>query len=291
MTRRLEKDLLAVGETAVRVPPKLMAETRESVRQSGKSDPIDALAIGRAALRHDDLPEARLDGPERVIRIISDRRDGLVSERTRLVNRLRWRLHELDPTNVPVRGGFNRKPTMIAMTKLFAEWSQSVDPVEACLGTVGTDELQRVSQLNTEIGDLEQQLGELTADQTPGLLTIVGIGPVNAATIVGHVGNIDRFVSEGQFASLVATAPIPVASGNSTRVRLNPGGDRHLNAVIHRIAITQLSHHPPAKQLVANAVARGKTKKEAIRILKRHITRAIYAKLKHDQNSHYQQAA
>jgi transposase len=81
MTRHLERDLLAAGERVVRVPPKLMANARSSARTYGKSDPIDALAVARAALREHDLPTAYLDGPEREVRLLVDHREALVAER------------------------------------------------------------------------------------------------------------------------------------------------------------------------------------------------------------------
>src|SRR6476660_9210083 len=97
LTRRLERDLIAAGESVVRVSPKLMAHVRDSARSYGKSDPIDALAVARAALREPDLPIARLDGVERELRLLVDHREDLVAERTRVISRLRWHLHELDP--------------------------------------------------------------------------------------------------------------------------------------------------------------------------------------------------
>lgn len=90
LSRRLESDLLAAGEQVVRVPPKLMSHVRDSARTFGKSDPIDALSIARAALREPDLPVARLDGAEREIRLLVDHREDLVAERTRVISRLRW---------------------------------------------------------------------------------------------------------------------------------------------------------------------------------------------------------
>ena len=101
MTRRLERDLIAAGESVVRVSPKLMADVRDSARTYGKSDPIDALAVARAALREPDLPVARLDGVERELRLLIDHREDLVAERTRIISRLRWHLHELDPGWLP----------------------------------------------------------------------------------------------------------------------------------------------------------------------------------------------
>jgi transposase len=97
LSRRLERDLLAAGEQIVRVPPKLMANARSAARSFGKSDPIDALAVARAAWREPDLPVAKLDGQEREVRLLVDHREDLVGERTRMINRLRWHLHELSP--------------------------------------------------------------------------------------------------------------------------------------------------------------------------------------------------
>ena len=90
VSRRLEADLLVAGEVVVRVPPKLTVVTRKVARTTGKSDPIDALAVARAALREPNLPVARLDGPSRDVRLLLDHRDDLVGERTRIQNRLRW---------------------------------------------------------------------------------------------------------------------------------------------------------------------------------------------------------
>jgi len=98
LTRRLEADLLRAGHRVLRVPTRLMATARRSGRQPGKSDPIDALAVAQAALREPDLPVAHLDGPTRQVKLLADYRADLVVERTTLCNRLRWHLHELDPS-------------------------------------------------------------------------------------------------------------------------------------------------------------------------------------------------
>jgi transposase len=111
LSRRLERDLLAAGESIVRVPPKLMAASRNSARTVGKSDPIDALAVARAAQREPDLPVARLDGPEREVRLLVDHREALVAERTRVICRLRWHLHELDPSWEPNARALDRAST------------------------------------------------------------------------------------------------------------------------------------------------------------------------------------
>src|SRR2546425_6972367 len=99
LTRTLERELLAAGEELVRVPPKLMAPERRVGRARGKSDPIDALAIARAALREPDLGRPR-PGEQvfRDLKLLVDHRDDLVDERRRTQQRLRWHLHQLDPT-------------------------------------------------------------------------------------------------------------------------------------------------------------------------------------------------
>jgi transposase len=96
---KLERFLLARGERAVRVPPHLMAGRRRGLRQAGKSDPIDALAVARAALEEDvqTLPGATLDGLAREIKLLLDHREDLIGERTRIQNRLRWLLHDRWP--------------------------------------------------------------------------------------------------------------------------------------------------------------------------------------------------
>jgi hypothetical protein len=103
-TRRLESELLAAGETVIRVPAKLMAGAREA----GKSDPIDAAAVARAALREPKLPPAHLDGPAREMKLLVDYREALIRERTAAQNRLRWRLHELEPEFDPPPGSLSR---------------------------------------------------------------------------------------------------------------------------------------------------------------------------------------
>ena len=101
LSRRLSADLLRAGEAVAWVPTRLMAGARRHGREQGKSDPIDALAVARAALANPGLPVATLEGTERELRLLVDHRDDLVAERTRAMNRLRWHLHELDPGNEP----------------------------------------------------------------------------------------------------------------------------------------------------------------------------------------------
>lgn len=127
LSRRLERDLLTAGEQVSRVPAKLMAHVRDSARTYGKSDPIDALAVARAVLREPGLPTARLDGPDRDVRLLIDHREGLVNVRTRVINRLRWHLHELDPEWDPTPRSLDRH--------------SAHDKIERRLVSIGGDQL------------------------------------------------------------------------------------------------------------------------------------------------------
>src|SRR5215210_5454181 len=212
LTRWLEQQLLAAGEELVRGPPKLMAPERRSGRGRGKSDPIDALAVARAALREPGLSRPRADeAPFRELKLLVDHRDAIVDERRRTHQRLRWHLHQLDPTfEVPLR--------MLARTS----------------------HLERVSRwLARQEQELQVQLAR-------------------------HSG----------------VAPLEASSGRIQRHRLDRGGNRQLNAALYRVAITQARIHAPARAYLERTRAEGKSRREAIRCLKRQLARVIFNTLK-----------
>ena len=285
---KLERFLLARGERVVRVAPKLMAARRRSSRQAGKSDPIDALAVARAALEQgiEMLPSAVLDGPEREIKLLLDHRQDLVSERTRTQNRLRWLLHDRWPELELPQGCLDRKVWLDRLRRRLAGCSAQTDV------RVTRAQLRRLRELVRETGALERELGGLVAAQQPRLLELPGVGPLTAAKLVTEVAGIERFDSEAKLVTEIAgverfptdaklariagVAPIPASSGASHRHRLDRGGNRQLNAAFHQIAITQLGRHPLAQVYVHNKLAEGKTKREAIRCLKRQLVRTVH---------------
>lgn len=275
LSRRLERDLLAAGERIVRVPPKLMANARDAARSFGKSDPIDALAVARAALREPHLPVARLDGPEREVRLLVDHREDLVQERTRMISRLRWHLHELDPASEPAARTLNH----VRNLERLATRLEGVDGTVARLARTLTE---RCRQLTIEILQLEHEIAALTEKLAPSLLAICGCGPLTAAKILGETAGIERFKSSDAYARHNGTAPLPVWSSNRSRHRLSRSGNRQLNAAIHRIALTQAHWHPPAQALIARRRANGDGGLEALRVLKRRISDVVYRALKAD---------
>jgi transposase len=270
----LMRHVIARGERVKPIPPKLMAGTRRSARTRGKSDPIDALAVARAALREPDLPEARLDGPEQDLRLLVDYREKLIRNRTDLQCLLRWRLHDRDPEFAIPTGALDR----IVWLKRTEEHLRSLPPavvVEICLDT-----LEQIISLTRKANDLQRQITSLARQLAPALLQLPGCGALTAAKILGETAGVERFASEAKFAMHAGIAPLPVWSGDKTRFRLNRSGNRQLNTAIHRIAVTQIRMHEPAKQLMKRKMTEGKSKPEALRTLKRHIARKVYDTMK-----------
>jgi len=269
VSRRLERDLLVAGERIVRVPPQLMAGARRQVRAAGKSDPIDALAVARAALREPDLPVAGLDGAAREVRLLVDHRDDLVGERTRIINRLRWHLHELDPSWDPPAGSLDRYCTL---DRIAVRLNQH----DGTVARIAGDLTVRARALTVDINRLEREITALITPLAPTLLAVCGVGALTAAKIVGEVADVRRFRSKDAFARHTGTAPQPAWSGQSDRHRLSRGGNRQLNAALHRVTITQGRYHPDAVAYLARRRTGGDTKAEARRALKRRLSDVIY---------------
>lgn len=275
LSRRLERDLVTAGEAVVRVPPKLMAGARRSGREPGKSDPIDALAVARASLREPDLPVARLEGPERDVRLLVDHREDLVRQRTADQNRLRWHLHELMPGEEPVSRGLDRRHVLDALEVRLAD-------VPGTVARITRDLVARIRDLTLAIDALQRELEALVRPLAPSLLALDGCGVLGAAKLVGETAGITRFRSSSAFARHNGSAPVPVWSANSGRHRLSRTGNRQLNVALHRIAVTQMRLEGRGRDYIAKRRAAGDTKTEAIRALRRHISDEVYRRMRHD---------
>ena len=272
----LVRELLAAGEEVVFVPTRLMAGTRSGGRERGKSDPIDALANARAALREDVfLPAARLNGQVLDVRRLADHRDDLVAQRTAMINRLRWLVHDLDPALAPAPRTLSR--TRKARRQLEA----GLRALPAGAGRrIALSLLAAVTALTEEIASLEEDLSALVTRLCPELLTICGISVITAARILGETGDIRRFRSPAAYARHNGTAPIPASSGTRDVHRLNRGGNRQVNAALHRAALTQARCHHGAKALLERRAATiRETRKAALRVLKRHLSDVVYRAL------------
>ena len=261
-------------------------------RQRGKSDTLDSERIAREVLAHPRLPKAfkrsgQEQGPDeqhQLLALWNNRRRSILTSRQHLVNEAEHLLCELPlglreqlPDSKAVRPRLaalarrNRRRRYDAPTKLRL---QLLDAYQAQITALDLEEKQVVAQL----GALVRENGS-TLDQLCGLSTR------SVAELLVEVGDPRRF-TEGGFARFNATAPLPASTaegpGEPVRHRYNPGGNRRVNAILHRMAVTQLRCEPRAQRIYANARAGGHTKKEARRILKRHLSDVIYRRMIRD---------
>ena len=267
-----ERFLIERGERVLRVPTRLMADARRGGRERGKSDSIDAIAVARAALREGlaKLPAAQLEGPELDLRLLVDHRERLVRQRVALNNTLQWHLHDLWP-ELTLPGGalFSTKwGTRIARRLGRAEQSTRV--------RIARDELRRLREPTQTINSLEAEIAALVRSIAPQLLSEPGFGPLTAAKLVGEIAGAGRFRSDAKLARSAGIAPLPISSANTNRHRLDRGGNRQINAAIHRVAITRARCDPETQTYITRKTAEGKTHREAIRSLKRHLARRIW---------------
>lgn len=266
----LERALGAAGERVLRVPPHLTGPSRRGERQAGKSDAIDALAVARAVVREgpEGFPAAHLDERAMEIRLLADHRDDLVAERTRAQNRLRWHLLDLCPeleAQLPA-GSLDRGVWL----RRIAERLESMSGAKA---RIARELTERIAWLTKQARRLEAELAELIRAHRPALLEQAGCGPLSAAVLIGHTAGVKGFASDAQFARMAGVAPIPASSGKTRRHRLHRGGDRQLNHALHVIALTRSRIDPETRAYLARKRAEGKTGREAMRCLKRHLAR------------------
>jgi transposase len=267
-----ERFLIARGERVVRVPTRLMANSRRSSYERGKSDLIDAIAVARAALVDgvETLPTAELAGPELDIRLLVDHRERLVRTRCAVNTTLPWHLHDLWPElELPGRSRLLRQVG-------HAHRAASGAREQTMRVRIARDELRRLRELTQAINALEAEIADLVAHVAPQLLDEPGFGPLTAAKLVGEIAGAARFSSDAKLARAAGLAPIPVSSGRTDRHRLDRGGNRQINAAIHRVAVTRARCHAETIEFLARKKAEGKTHREAIRCLKRHLARRIW---------------
>jgi transposase len=269
---RLERFLVARGERMVRVPPKLMAGARRGGRQPGKSDPIDAIAVARAALREgvETLPAAHLDERALEIRLLLDHHDDLVARRTGDHGRLRWHLHDLEcPVEVP-SGALDRELWLERLGRWLARQPQTARV------RIARRLVVQIRAQTREIRALERELAELVGAYRPELLELVGCGALTAAKLIGEAAGAERFRTDAQFARAAGVAPIPASSGRRDRYRLDRRGNRQLNCALHRLAVNAGRHDPGTASYLARKQAEGKSRMDALRCLKRHLARRVW---------------
>jgi len=274
VSHRLERALVAAGERVLRVAPKMMGASRRGERERGKSDQIDARAIARAVLREgvERFPTAFLDERAAEIRLLSDHRDALVVERTRLMNRLRWNLVILDPVleaKLPSRK-LDYPEQLRRVTRRLNAMPRTARV------RIALTQARQIAALTREAEALKRELRDLVKLHSPQLLAETGCGPLTAAILIGQTAGAERFATDAQFARIAGVAPIPVSSGRRDRYRLDRGGNRQLNRALHIIAVTRGQRDPASRAYLQRKEAEGKSRMEALRCLKRQLARHFH---------------
>ena len=270
---------LALGEAGaevVEVPPQMTAAARRSQRTAAKSDPLDALLIARIGARDTDLPPPRPGGTLEELRWLAGYRRELVKSRTAHINRLHADLTQ-------IRCGYHRTGAALTSAKGLQRVARLLAGDSAAPARVARGRLRQIRELNRQIADLAAEISELVSANGTTLTKIRGIGTIGAADILTEVGDPARFATKARFAMANGTAPLQASSGRTVRHRLNRGGNRQLNRAIHTAALTQIAQpNSEGRRLYQQHLDRGKTKREAIRALKRRISDRIWTHLQTD---------
>ncbi len=249
-------------------------------RGRGKSDEIDADLIARSVLGVgiDQLRDPRQDtGIRAALRVLISARDLINLERTRSINALTALLRTVD-LGIDVRASLAKKQFAV-----IAAWrNRQEDLATATARREAIRLARRVIACDEELAANRDEITALVAaSDGAALLDEPGIGAINAAVVLAAWSHSGRVRSEAAFAVLAGVSPLPASSGNTTRHRLNRGGDRRLNRALSSITLTRMSHHPPTRAYVERRRAEGRTTKEIRRCLKRYIARQLYRRLAH----------
>lgn len=274
----LAGELQQRGVDVVEVPALLTSRERSGRRGQGKSDPVDAAAIARVVARGEGLADARRDDVCVDLKLLSDHRDQLIHTRTELVNQTHQDLVMLAPGyQTKVRNLTTKKNLSAAITLVRGDRSVRARLVR--------DRIAHIRRLDADIATLERDIAAKLDESATTLTEIPGVGHFVAARILGEIGDPRRIRSRAAFGIMTGTAPLEASSGTIKRHRLNRQGNRQLNRALYVVAMTQARHHPPARAFMERKRAEGKSYREALRCLKRHLASVIYRRLMDDLES------
>jgi transposase len=273
----LAQQLIGAGETVIDVPATLVSRSRVlATGRSNKTDPNDALSVAVTALRNRSLRRVEPVDHSDLLRLLFRRNMDIGNLRSRTVSRLHALLVELQP------GGISREIKASDVHR-FLERVTPATPVEQVRFDLASELLVEIERLDGQLKISHKRIRDAVAVANTSVTDIFGVGPVIAAAIIGYSGDVGRFANRDHYAAYNGTAPREVSSGGRTVHRLSRRGNRRLNHAIHMVAITQIRFHgTDGRAYFERRVAEGKTKREAIRSLKRHISNAVYQRLLDD---------
>jgi len=267
----LARHLRAAGSNVIEVNQ----PDKATRRRRGKTDTIDAQAAAQAVLSGRATATAKTgDGPVEMLRMFKLAKGSAIKSRTQAINQLKAVLVAADPAVREALSGLSNPILIRQCAQLPAD-----PPGDASSAAAWTLRLlaRRILELTAEIDDLNQQLAHAVNRHTPKLLARPGVGPDCAAALLIAAGdNPERLGSEASYAALCGASPVQASSGKTIRLRRNRGGDRQANAALYRIALSRLRWDPHTRAYLAQRITEGKTRREALRCLKRYIAREIY---------------
>jgi len=285
--RHLAGRLAGSGESVVDVPPKLSARVRLLSSFAGnarKNDELDALATALAASRNERLARVDPESASEAMRLLSERREDLVAERTRALNRLHALLRDLLPGGVAGKLSADRAGR-------FLRGIRPKGTSARLRRRLASEVLRDVRALDRKIADLNRRI-EAEVEASGNTLTqIFGVGPILAARIIGTVGDVRRFPTKAHFASYSGTAPLEASSGEVVRHRLSLAGNRKLNYALHMVAVCQARSDARGGAYYRKKIGEGKSSKEALRCLKRRVCDAVFRSLMADSQAPSHSAA
>ena len=251
-------------------------QNRQARRQSGKSDPLDAVEAARAALSGRAHGQAKSrDGSVEAIRVLVVAKRSARTSRIKALTQMRQLTY-----SAPDQLQSRLKGLPIAQFVATAQGlrpSRSTDPVTAATKASLSSLAHRVADLEEEIIELDARITPLLESTAPELLAVYGVGIDTAAALLVAAGdNPERLRSEPAWAHLCGVSPLQASSGKVTRHRLNRGGDRQANRALWHIVITRLASDPKTQAYMERRVKDGRSKREAIRMLKRYVAREVY---------------
>ncbi len=270
----LAQQLVTAGETVVDVPATLAARTRVlGSGRSNKNDPNDAMSVAVTALRTRDLRQVQSVGNSEVLRLLSKRNSDIGRQRSRVVSRLHALLVELSP------GGISKEINVSNAVAFLADMTPAT-AVEQIRFDLAGDLLDDIRRLDAQLKESHKRIAVVVRASSTTVTDLFGVGPIIACSLIGYTGDITRFHNRDQFAAYNGTAPIEHSSAGRVVHRLSRRGNRRLNHAIHMAAICQIRQtNSEGRVYFDRRVAEGKTKKEALRALKRHVSNAVYRQL------------
>ncbi|MGA8045514.1 MAG: IS110 family transposase [Dermatophilaceae bacterium] len=271
--RPLAQRLLADGEHVVDVPAKLSARARLfDTGHNRKTDAHDAHSVAVVAVRTAGLRVLSYDAELEALRMLSDRRAELSRTRIQTVNRLHRLLTELIP-------GTGKKDITTGQAKRLLASVRPRDIVGKTRRRLAAELLAELVVVDKKIKELKKELKAMVIARGSRLMELPGVGPVVAARVLADTGDVARFADRNRFASWTGTAPIEVSSGEIVRHRLSRAGNRRMNHMIHIAAATQIRLDTEGRAYFLRKIAAGKTRREAMRCLKRRISDVIFRQL------------